>query len=280
MSLVSCSDPREFNTKSLEFKKHNFSKDFIEGLECAAGFIGMRLGEEEIEGDYYLNVELYDGVAVVNVKGIIIRGFQRSVISNFFGTVPLGNLIKTLKLLTEKDSVSKIVLRFDSPGGDASGVIDAVNDISILDKVKPIHAYVGDKAASAGYWLASACRTIVSSPVGYTGSIGVLYIDVDDKVFLHNIGYDVNIYVNADAEKKVLEGGMPFVQNEIRRRLDAFAEAMVIDIAERRDVKYEYAKTNWGSGRVFCCKEALTLGLVDKEGFLTNFVDKLKKNNI
>lgn len=277
MNLVACSKVNDFVSVYNNYKKTNITKDFIVGLQGAAGFRGIKLGEEKIEGDYFLNVEFDNGIAVVDVVGMIMPGFLLSIFANFFGICPLGNLIKTLQLLSSRNEVHAIILKMDSPGGSVSGVANAANDISILKDTTPIYAYVGDLCASAAYWLASACKGITSSLAGCSGSIGVLYVEWDFSNAYSNMGLSIRVHTNDDADKKYLEGGLPIVAKEMRRELGEIAEGMIGYIAKGRGIVLEEAKKLWGDGRVHYGSMAEEKKLVDEIGFLTNLKERLKK---
>lgn len=78
-------------------------------------------------------------------------------------------------------SARAIVLRIDSPGGDAGGCLEAAR--AIREKCaaagKPLFAYVDGQACSAAYALACAAKEIVTSETGIVGSIGVLNVRCD-----------------------------------------------------------------------------------------------------
>jgi protease-4 len=71
-------------------------------------------------------------------------------------------------------SVAAVVLRVDSPGGDALSADLMWREIQALDKAKPVIASMSDVAASGGYYMSMACRAIVCEPLTITGSIGVV----------------------------------------------------------------------------------------------------------
>jgi len=74
-----------------------------------------------------------------------------------------------------------IVICFDSPGGDASGVEEAHQKIKAMraQYAKPVYAYANESCYSAAYWLAAACDGIWLPPTGGVGSVGVIAEVVD-----------------------------------------------------------------------------------------------------
>lgn len=69
-----------------------------------------------------------------------------------------------------------VVMCFDTPGGDASGVEEAHRKIKALRAAygKPVFAYANESCYSAGYWLACACDGIWLPTTGGVGSVGVI----------------------------------------------------------------------------------------------------------
>lgn len=75
--------------------------------------------------------------------------------------------------LTNSD-VSSILMVYDSPGGEASGVFDLADEIYNARGTKPIIAFINEIAFSAAYALASSADTIIVPRTGGIGSIGVI----------------------------------------------------------------------------------------------------------
>ena len=70
--------------------------------------------------------------------------------------------------------MAAVVLRVDSPGGDALASDLMWREIRELAATKPVVASMADVAASGGYYMAMACSHIVAEPLTITGSIGVI----------------------------------------------------------------------------------------------------------
>lgn len=97
-----------------------------------------------------------------------------------------------LKDLMESN-VGAIILRVDSPGGDALAS-DLVADVIRQNKgKKPIIVSQGAVAASGGYWLSMDADKIISSPVTITGSIGVIGGWFYDKGLSDSLGIHTDI---------------------------------------------------------------------------------------
>ncbi|NKW10282.1 hypothetical protein HGG76_15195 [Ochrobactrum tritici] len=64
-------------------------------------------------------------------------------------------------------------MSYDTPGGSVTNVDELAKAVRAGKAIKPIVAYVGGAAASAGYWLASQSTEIVIADTALLGSIGV-----------------------------------------------------------------------------------------------------------
>ncbi|HEU5162466.1 MAG TPA: S49 family peptidase, partial [Thermoanaerobaculia bacterium] len=110
-------------------------------------------------------------VAVVPIEGEIFESRE---------TVDL------LREYAEEPDVRALVVRINSPGGAVAPSQEIFAEIRKLreESGKPIVASLDSVAASGGYYIASACETIVSNPGTITGSIGVIlqWFNLEDLV--------------------------------------------------------------------------------------------------
>ncbi|MBI2418424.1 MAG: S49 family peptidase, partial [Ignavibacteriales bacterium] len=106
------------------------------------------------------------------------------------------SLVKDVSAAVANPLVKAIVLRVDSPGGDAMAS-DYISDVLRRAKgKKPIIVSQGFVAASGGYWLSMYSDTIVAAPSTITGSIGVI------GGFFYDAGLKNTIGVSTDYVKK------------------------------------------------------------------------------
>ncbi|MDT3695688.1 MAG: S49 family peptidase [Ignavibacterium sp.] len=98
------------------------------------------------------------------------------------------SLVKYVEDAINSNNVKAIVLRVDSPGGDALAA-DLIAEVLRKGKgKKPIIVSQGYVAASGGYWLSMYADTIVAAPNTITGSIGVIGSFIFNKTLKQNIG--------------------------------------------------------------------------------------------
>ncbi|MBU1297984.1 MAG: signal peptide peptidase SppA, partial [Bacteroidetes bacterium] len=83
-------------------------------------------------------------------------------------------LVKDVQAVTDDSRVKAVVLRVDSPGGDALASDYIAEALKKCKEKKPVIISQGYVAASGGYWLSMYGDTIVAAPNTITGSIGVI----------------------------------------------------------------------------------------------------------
>ena len=102
------------------------------------------------------------------------------------------NLVKYVEAAMNSGNVKAIVLRVDSPGGDALAS-DLIAEVLRKGKgKKPIIVSQGYVAASGGYWLSMFADTIVAAPNTITGSIGVIGSFMFNKTLKQDLGLSVD----------------------------------------------------------------------------------------
>lgn len=88
---------------------------------------------------------------------------------------------KQFRTALDSAEVAGILLHLDSNGGEGAGLFALVDEIYNARGVKPIHAFVDERAYSAGYALASACSVVHLAATGGAGSIGVIAQHMDQS---------------------------------------------------------------------------------------------------
>ena len=76
-------------------------------------------------------------------------------------------VVKALPQAAKNKSVKAVVLRVNSPGGDAIASELITNEVIKTKKIKPVIVSMGDVAASAGYEMSSNATKIVALPDEY-----------------------------------------------------------------------------------------------------------------
>lgn len=169
-----------------------------------------------------------------------------------------------VKLACEGDAQA-IVLRFDSPGGDASGCFETARAIraDCAKANKPLFAYL-DKACSAAYALASAATQIAIGETCCAGSIGVICSRPDYTAMNTREGLRMAFVVSG---KRKLDGNpdVPITEDELVRTqgtVDELAGRFFKLISEQRP-QLSAATIAGFDGGVFYGDGAVAAGLAD-----------------
>lgn len=117
-------------------------------------------------------------IAVMRIHGTLVN--RGSWIGASSGLVAYEGTRRGLLQLANDDSVSAIVLDFESYGGDAAGNAALAEEIRRIDQeVKPVYALINAVCCSAAYYLASATRKIFAVEGSMIGSIGSIIVHED-----------------------------------------------------------------------------------------------------
>lgn len=186
-------------------------------------------------------------------------------------------------------SVKAIVLRVDSPGGDALAS-DLVAEVLLKAKGrKPVIVSQGSVAASGGYWLSMYSDTIVAAPNTITGSIGVISGWFYNKEAKDKLGITTDL-VKAGKHSDLGFGmvlpivgiGLPdraFTTEEravMETNIKDMYKDFVSKVAKGRKKKFEEIEP-LAQGHVYSGTQGLKIGLVDVLGGLQTAIDIASK---
>lgn len=115
--------------------------------------------------------QVYSGVAVVDFYGFTVNTCD-AIEEKYFGCVSLQRFCDTLQQAAVDESVTSIVINFDSGGGYTMYGEETCQLIKDIDTVKPVFAYTSGYMCSMAYKVACNARYIFASPTSMVGSIG------------------------------------------------------------------------------------------------------------
>lgn len=158
-------------------------------------------------------------------------------------------------------SVDQIVLDIDSPGGEVTGVAECA--AAIRESAKPVIAYVRGTAASAAFWLASACSEVRASPTAEVGSLGAVFSFYEQEL---PDGIKHHQYVSALTPLKRMALDSDEMAASMQRRIDDLAAVFLAEVGEYRGIDGGAAAVaeQFGRGDVYIAATALTMGMVDR----------------
>jgi protease-4 len=92
----------------------------------------------------------------------------------------------------EEDGVKGILLTINSPGGTVAMSQELNAAVTRARAKKPVVVYMGDTAASGGYYTACAADEIVANPGTLTASIGVIMSGLSFQELTNKLGIKAN----------------------------------------------------------------------------------------
>lgn len=161
--------------------------------------------------------------------------------------------------------VKAVMLKFDSPGGEVSGLTETVRIMQRAkeESGKRVIGYVDEDCFSAAYALGMVCDEIYLPESGGVGSIGVISAMVDVTAMDRKDG--IRVEVIASGTKKA--DGHPHVPisegalKRAQRRVDTLAEQFFALVSETRGIEVDdIAAMEAG---VFFGHDAVDVGLAD-----------------
>ena len=208
-------------------------------------------------------------IAVIIAEGEIMMGRKQQ------GLITPGQFTDELRRAREDDNVKAVVLRINSPGGDALASNLIWREVVKTSEVKPIIASMSTYGASGGYYLAMAADTIVAQPTTLTGSIGIFGMIFNISDFMSNklgittdresTGTYSNLYT---ATRALTDAEKAIIQNSVNEGYESFTSKA----AEGRGMELDDLKAI-ASGRVWTGLQAKENGLIDVLGGLQTAID-------
>lgn len=223
-----------------------------------------------------------DKLAVITVRGALIRGGQDPFAQGFD---PVDQAIDLLDHARSDAAVKGILFRVDSPGGGITESDEIHNAVSrCRAEGKKVLAFMGDIAASGGYYVACAADEIWAQPTTITGSIGVIAMFPEVSRLAETVGVRLEV-VKSGAMKdmgSVMRPMGPAERETFQALVDEMYERFLgIVWASRKEVPFEdgpNTKDYWRSladGRIYTAIQAEENGLVDGIGYYEEALDRL-----
>ena len=207
--------------------------------------------------------DIKDKIAVIYAQGDIMSG------EGDVNTIGEGSMRRSLIEARKDKNVKAIVLRIDSPGGNALTSDLIWREIGLTKKLKPVVVSMGNYAASGGYYIACNANAIFAENNTITGSIGVFGILPNFTQLATKIGiHTEQVKTNENAAEY-----SPFVPMDEKFKavtqegVEHVYKTFVSHVAEGRKMSFAQVDSI-AQGRVWSGSQALKVGLVDKIGGL------------
>lgn len=216
-------------------------------------------------------------IGVISLEGVITMGPSRQPPIDlpipFLGGESAGEatLVQLLRQAEEMDSLAALILHVDSGGGSALASDLIGREVKRVAQKIPVLAYMGNAAASGGYYVSAPANHIMSQRGTMTGSIGVIMArpstgGLYEKLAVNRVtvkrGERADLY--SDVAPMTVEERQVFWEG-IMENYSQFKQ----EVANGRSLPFDTLDPIC-EGRVWTGRQALTHKLVDSHG---DFVD-------
>jgi len=184
-----------------------------------------------------------------------------------------NSILYILEKLRKNPRIKGIILKINSPGGNASSGELIYKSIKRLSLEKTVVAYFQEIATSVGYEIACPAKKIVAPERCLVGSIGVITTKISLKKLFEKIGINL-FYITSGIHKDMFEPHRDLTAREkeiIQNISDEIYESFVSNVAEDRKIPIEKVK-KIATGEVFTGKKAKDLNLIDENGNLEDAI--------
>jgi protease IV len=236
--------------------------------------------------DIVLGIALIVGVGLLGVVALMVLAavtFDEPLITEpsiavvdiVGGIYSSDDTVDLLDRYMRHDKVAAIVIRLDTPGGGVAATQEIYETVLKARKAgKLVIASMGTVAASGGYYIASACDTIMANPATMTGSIGVIATFPNFSGLYEKIGVGYNVVKTGQFKdtgstaRKMTDEERAYLDGVVADTFDQFLEA----VADGRRMSIDAVRP-LADGRVFTGRQAQKLGLIDLLGTYQDALD-------
>jgi len=209
-------------------------------------------------------------IAVVYAEGTINMGHGQT------GNIGGDSFSAMMRKIRESDDYKAVVIRVNSPGGNAMASDNMWREIELTNREIPVVVSMSNYAASGGYYMSVPATKIFAQPTTLTGSIGVFGIYPEASALMEEklgITRDV-VKTNKNSDMLSIFRGMTSQEEMIyQQHVDKTYEVFVKRVSEGRDINEEKVDS-MGQGQVYTGKDALGLNLVDNIGGLRDAIEE------
>jgi protease-4 len=184
-------------------------------------------------------------------------------------------LVYLLRQAEKMADMAGLILHVDSPGGSALASDLISREVQRLSQKKPVLAYMGNTAASGGYFVSAYAQHIMSQSLTVTGSIGVVGLRLHTQGLYDKIGVN-RVGIARGSKASFYNDVAPLTPEEIELWRDsifqAYGEFKTV-VSDGRSLPYDELDAIC-LGRVWTGRQALAHRLVDSHG---DFIDAVHK---
>jgi protease-4 len=255
-----------------------FEDQFFDRVKAKTGTELKKVGLSDYAKARVEGVEGRNRIALIVGEGAIVRGGSTPSPLEDDGQITVAQMVKLFRQVAGDKSIKGVILRVDSPGGDAVASDEILREAKLLSKKKPMVISMSDVAASGGYYISMTGDPVLAYPNTVTGSIGVIYGKLNVKGLYEKLGLTKDIVKRG--KNAAIDSEYYTLNEEGRRKLregvDSVYKTFVTLVAESR--KKEFSQIHdVAQGRVWLGGQAKDRALVDELGGIDRAIEMVKE---
>jgi protease IV len=207
-------------------------------------------------------------ISVIYAEGTIVMGNGNE------GNIGGNKYAELIRKERKDSSVKAIVLRVNSPGGNAVASDIMWRELELAARAKPVVVSMGNYAASGGYYISAPATRIYASNSTISGSIGVFgLLPNAGKLIEQKLGLTTDVVkTNRNSDFPSITRSMNAREKEVMTlNIEQIYSDFVSKVASGREMT-ENEVDSIGQGRVWSGANAIGIGLVDEIGGLRSAV--------
>lgn len=207
-------------------------------------------------------------IAVIYAEGTIVTGKGNE--SNIGGNA----YAEVIRKVRNDSTIKAIVLRVNSPGGNAIASDIIWRELELASKAKPVVVSMGNYAASGGYFISVPATKIYADPTTISGSIGVFgLVPNAEKLLNQKLGITLDVVnTNKNSDFPSIYRPLNIYEKEVlQKSIEKVYRDFVGKVASGRKMT-AMAVDSIGQGRVWSGVSARKIGLIDEMGGLEDAV--------
>ena len=215
-------------------------------------------------------------ILLVQIEGVLREAPEATSILGFAEESMLARLREELDRARDDERIRALLLRINSPGGTVTASDILYDEIRRFKEERniPVVAQLMGVAASGGYYVALAADEIVAHPTTVTGSIGVIWTNVNFAGLMEKVGIE---------DQTITTG--PFKDaGSMLRRMTPDEHTQLLSVLNDMFARFKQVVRNGrpeldpgqidalADGRIYSATQALKNGLIDRVGNLQEAV--------
>lgn len=216
-------------------------------------------------------------ISVIPINNAIVDGrVFPSLWSSFFPITGAKDVVDEIEIAQNDPDVVGIIVRIDSPGGDAIAGHKINQALTNAQKIKPVVTSMSDVAASAGYLIATGSEHILAMPNTITGSIGVFSLMFSGEQLAQKIGvFSKELSPIKNPGPTMLRTITEEERKQSQKIVDWYYRNFIDQVSLGLKLDKETVLKN-ADGRVWLGSEALDRKLIHGIGGFADAVDTVK----